>query len=163
MAAAKQLTVEEIELRTLMVDARLPALWRQFTSERNIYDHLMPERLLRFALTGKSKSAFAGEMLVSRQTLYNWREMYPDFRDAWEIFNSVRQNVLENQLLSSSKSGPIVARLRALSKIDKASWGDSKSVEVNPGVTPADREKDPEKAYLFMLNGEEADGGLSDD
>lgn len=155
----KGLTIDEMELRAVEIDSKLPRLYRCFTGERHVYDPLMPERLLRFAMTGKSRSAFAGLMLVSRQTLYNWREMHPEFREAWEIFEYVRQNVLEEQLLAAQKSGPVVARLRALSRVDGRTWGDKKEVVI--GGEKVDREVDPEKAYLFMLNGE-AEGGGAD-
>jgi hypothetical protein len=50
-----------------------------------VYNHDYPERLIALLSKGKTIVAFCAEVMVSKQTIYNWLDEHPKFKDAHEL------------------------------------------------------------------------------
>lgn len=79
------------------------------------YDPSYCEMLIRDMEDGYSVEAFAGLIGVSKQTLYNWFDQYPEFLDAKEIglsksrryFEGKGNTGLEHQVIRCEQSGTV--------------------------------------------------------
>lgn len=49
------------------------------------YDPKYCQEIIDFMSTGKSLTAFAGEIEINKATLYDWEKVHPDFHDAINI------------------------------------------------------------------------------
>jgi hypothetical protein len=79
---------------------------------------------------GYSLTAFAGSIRVSRETVYEWERVIPEFSDAVKSARAMRVNSLEGGLLSKELGGPqITARIFALKNACPPEWRDKHEVE----------------------------------
>lgn len=158
MAEKNSITVEEAQQRALQLDRDLDekgvVLPRPLNSSRTLYDLTMPERLLRFAMTGMSKGAFAGALMIHPNTLLNWCRLYPEFKEAYELFDYVRQHRLEMDALTMDEAPMIAVRLRALSRLDSG-WVDRKEVGIGGAGEPirVSHDAKPSEVYRHFIEG----------
>ena len=74
---------------------------------------------------GFSLTAFAGHVGVSRETIYEWARVHPEFSDAVKAAQAGRCNALEKGLLDQELAGPqITARIFALKNAAPLDWRD---------------------------------------
>lgn len=74
---------------------------------------------------GYSLTAFAGEIGVARETIYEWARVHPEFSDAVKAAMSARCCALEKGLLDQGLAGPqITARIFALKNAAPLDWRD---------------------------------------
>lgn len=65
--------------------ATLEAQARSVGGRPSKYDPAFCEAIIAHGAEGLSLNAFAGKISVSRRTLFNWAEQFPEFADAFEI------------------------------------------------------------------------------
>lgn len=83
------------------------------------------DRVIEFMKSGFSLTAFAGEIRVSRETIYEWARVHPEFSDAVRIAQASRTGTLEKGLLDQELAGPqITARIFALKNASPLDWRD---------------------------------------
>ena len=78
------------------------------------YDESYCEQLIEHCSEGLSFESFAGEIRVSRDTLYEWRKVHPEFSDAAKIAKECCRNFWENK----GRDGTI----GDLEKFNSGSW-----------------------------------------
>ena len=61
------------------------------------YDPKYCQMIVDFMSQGKSLTAFAGEIMVAKNTVYEWAKKYPEFQDATNIARQKCQQWWENQ------------------------------------------------------------------
>lgn len=81
--------------------------------------------VIAYMARGFSLTAFAGSIRVSRETIYEWARVHPEFSDAVRIAQSSRTASLEEGLLDQGFAGPqITARIFALKNASPLDWRD---------------------------------------
>lgn len=88
------------------------------------------DMLVAFGLTGRSMTAFAGELMVCKETLYTWIGCHPEFAQAARIFRAVRTNTLEREILDTSVASKVQARLSVLKNLNPDDWRDRKEYAI---------------------------------
>ncbi len=80
---------------------------------------------------GYSLTAFAGEIGVSRETVYEWERTIPEFSDAVKTARAKRTGFLEKDLLNNTMAGPqVTARIFALKNACAAEWREKQDIEM---------------------------------
>jgi Homeodomain-like domain-containing protein len=100
-----------------------------------VYDPSFSAEAIRFMSQGYSVTALAGHLLVSKETVYQWINRYPDFADAVNIGRSARVSALENKLLSTKMGVGVTAAIFALKNADPDEWKDLYNVQNDLRVT----------------------------
>ncbi len=89
------------------------------------YDAKYCGEVLDYMAKGFSLTAFAGSIRVSRDTIYEWAKVHPEFSDAVKAAMSSRVSSLEAGLLDEALAGPqITARIFALKNASPQDWRD---------------------------------------
>jgi hypothetical protein len=78
---------------------------------------------------GLSLTAFAGSILVARDTVYGWISAHRDFSDAVARARAARTLWLEQKLLKSRKGAETTAAMFALRNAQPDEWKDVRSVQ----------------------------------
>ena len=71
---------------------------------------------------GRSLTAFAGEIKVDVESLYEWIATHPDFSKAVKQAQAQRVNALEERLLSANNGGTAATSIFALKNACPAEW-----------------------------------------
>lgn len=83
-------------------------------------------RIIAFMTEGYSFSAFAGEVGVSIWTLQEWRNRFPDFREAAERGKAARLKTWESKAMDfafgRTEKGNAAVLLRGLAKASPEEW-----------------------------------------
>lgn len=88
------------------------------------------DAVMAFMGQGYSLTAFAGSIRVSRETVYEWERVIPEFSDAVKSARAMRVTCLEGGLLSGEAASPqITARIFALKNACPPEWRDKHEVE----------------------------------
>ncbi len=109
---------------------------------------------------GYSKTAFAGKIGVSRETLYEWSKEHPEFSYAVKIGETARTAALEEQLLAEDEGPRVTARIFALKNACPSEWREKQDVHVTDERGPMVSitvNMDPQeamRAYQEMLRSE---------
>lgn len=91
------------------------------------------DEVIAFMSQGYSITAFAGEIGVSRETLYAWEREFPEFSDALKRARPKRVLALERQLLGAKDKMQLTSAIFALKNADPNEWREK--VEVAQTVT----------------------------
>ena len=83
------------------------------------------------ARAGYSLTAFAGKVGVSRNTIDNWRKVYPEFDEACGVHKSARCRTLEGNLMSGQNT---VGSIFGLKNAAPEEWKDKHEVEHSGNV-----------------------------
>jgi hypothetical protein len=68
------------------------------------YEERFCQEVIDFVGSGHSLEAFAGRIGTTRQTVYHWKEMHPEFKEAvQQAFD--RRNILMEQMLKDLANG----------------------------------------------------------
>ena len=103
---------------------------------------------MEFMGQGYSKTAFAGSIGVSRDTILEWAKGYPEFSGAVKQGEAARTRFLEMELLSADTGPRVTSRIFALKNACPAEWRDKQELEhtgkeggpiVHREITDADR------------------------
>jgi hypothetical protein len=99
-------------------------------------------RVIAFMAQGFSLTAFAGEIGVSRETVYEWGKTLPQFSDALTRARAARALYWERRLLSAEKDSRAV--IFALRNACGDEWRDKPDVQVSVHNT-VDLSRPPEE------------------
>lgn len=69
------------------------------------YDPSFCDQVIELGKKGKTKTQMAAKFGVSRNTIYDWMNKYPDFQEAMDVAVSAAQNWWEKQLQRQTKTG----------------------------------------------------------
>lgn len=101
------------------------------------YDPSYCDLVIEDAREGYSLSAFAGGIMVSRQTITDWRKAHPDFDDACATAKVVRARFLETGMMKEDIPAPAMnARKFALVNCAEEDWRDQSTLK-HVGGDPA--------------------------
>ncbi len=90
-----------------------------------------PNQVYELMRQGFSIEACAGQMGVSKQTIYNWRDQYPELLDAIKRGESASQYFWEDLGISAITSGAkFNATVWIFNMKNRFGWRDRKDVEV---------------------------------
>jgi len=84
---------------------------------------------IEFMAQGYSLTAFAGEIGVSRETVYEWERSIPEFSDAVKKARAKRVGALERGLLTQENGPSVTARIFALKNACPDEWREKQQVE----------------------------------
>jgi len=95
------------------------------------------ERAIDFMKQGYSVTALAGHLEVSKDSVYDWINRYPDFCHAVSKGRAARVQALEAKLLTTSQGVGVTAAIFALKNADPDEWQDRYQTEVRVNVAIA--------------------------
>ena len=90
----------------------------------SLYDPAYCERAIEFMSEGYSVTALAGELRVSKDTVYEWIAAHADFSAAIKKGRACRVRALETKLLSTKIGVGVTAAIFALKNADPDEWRD---------------------------------------
>jgi hypothetical protein len=91
----------------------------------SLYDPKLCVDVVAYMGKGFSLTAFAGKIGVSRECIYEWARVHPEFSSAVKSAQSARCTALEEGLLDQTLAGPqITARIFALKNAAPLDWRD---------------------------------------
>ena len=94
------------------------------------YDPAYCDAVIEDAKLGFSLSAFAGGIQVDRDTITEWRKVYPDFDHACRIAKLVRARMLETDMIRLDIPAPAMnARKLALANCAEDDWRDQTTLK----------------------------------
>ena len=77
-----------------------------------LYTPEMCQKLIDIRKTGKSVTKFCAEVGIHKDTLYEWRKIYPEFSDAFKLAKMYAQDAWEDRLevmmLDKTVNSPLV-------------------------------------------------------
>ncbi|MCB0739208.1 MAG: hypothetical protein KDC92_16985 [Bacteroidetes bacterium] len=92
------------------------------------YDPSYCERLIKHMESGLSYEAFAGELGVAKQTIYNWEKAHPEFLDAKRVGASKSQLFWEKAgvhgMFMGGKDNPFNATVWVFNMKNRFGWRD---------------------------------------
>lgn len=105
------------------------------------YEPVFCERVIEFLKDGFSLAAFAGEIGVSRATVYNWVDAHPEFMDAVKTgqAGSVLWWERANRSLAMGGDGNATSIIFGLKNRAADEWRDVKATEISgPNGSPVE-------------------------
>jgi hypothetical protein len=87
------------------------------------------EAVLDYMAQGYSLSAFAGSIKKSKDQIYDWLSVHPEFANAVSRARMTRVAALEVKLLRSKKGAETSASIFALRNADPSEWRDIRNVQ----------------------------------
>ena len=90
------------------------------------YEDTYPERVELHLSQGFTLASWAGDVGVSRETVYNWSEKYPEFLDAIKVGRSKGMLVWERRLADQALKGEgnTAAIIFAMKNLYRDDWAD---------------------------------------
>lgn len=92
------------------------------------YDPAYGEMLVAHCAQGLSIKAFAAVVDVTRDTLYEWARVHPEFASAMDRARSQMQLALEKAVLGTKNATEASVRLRLLANLDADTWREKKDI-----------------------------------
>ena len=96
------------------------------------------EAVVEFGRQKMSLTAFAGSILVSRETLSEWMRQHPDFSAACKQHSAVRTMALERGLFEAQIGPQVGAHIFALKNASPHEWRDKQEIDHQVNLTIAD-------------------------
>jgi hypothetical protein len=93
------------------------------------------QRAIEFMGQGYSVTALAGHLGMSKDAIYDWINLYPDFCHAVNMGRAARVAALEAKLLSTSQGVGVTAAIFALKNADPDEWQDRYYTETSVNVS----------------------------
>jgi len=93
------------------------------------------QRAIEFMGQGYSVTALAGHLGMSKDAIYDWINLYPDFRHAVNMGRAARVAALEAKLLATSQGVGVTAAIFALKNADPNEWQDRYYTETTVNVS----------------------------
>jgi DNA-binding XRE family transcriptional regulator len=110
-----------------------------------LYDPSYCQIAIDFMAQGYSQTALAGHLSISKDTLYEWMKVHPEFSDAIKIARPKRVMALEIGMLNTESSAVVNARKFALINADKEEWRLPQTMERPQDVEAESKELDFKK------------------
>jgi hypothetical protein len=107
------------------------------------------QRAIEFMGQGYSVTALAGHLGMSKDAIYDWINLYPDFCHAIRIGRAARVAALEAKLLTTSQGVGVTAAIFALKNADPDEWQDRYQTETKVAVSI---EKVPDAELLAIIS-----------
>jgi hypothetical protein len=101
------------------------------------------QRAIEFMGEGYSVTALAGHLEMSKDAIYDWINLYPDFCHAINMGRAARVAALETKLLTTSQGVGVTAAIFALKNADPDEWQDRYHTETTVNV-PIEKISDAE-------------------
>lgn len=95
------------------------------------YDPAYCEQIIACMARGYSKTAFAGEIGVSRDTVVEWAKVHDEFSVAVKIAEAARVKHLETGLLMGETGPKVTSFIFALKNADPQEWRDKQEREIS--------------------------------
>jgi hypothetical protein len=92
------------------------------------------QRAIEFMGQGYSVTALAGHLGMSKDAIYDWINLYPNFCHAINKGRAARVAALEKKLLSTSQGVGVTAAIFALKNADPTEWQDRYNTESTVNV-----------------------------
>ncbi len=112
---------------------------RQSRGRPSTYDPSFCDRVIELMGEGLSFAAVAGALGVSRDTIYAWAEVHPEFSDTKKTGKAAAQLFWERQLIATAKGlvtgSPTTAIIFGLKNRAPLDWRDKTEVE-HKGTIP---------------------------
>jgi DNA-binding XRE family transcriptional regulator len=105
-----------------------------------LYKEAYCEEAISYMGLGYSLTAFAGEIGVSRETVYEWERSIPEFSDAIKKARAKRVWALEKKLLTAAASSEVTTAIFSLKNACPSEWRDK--IEIDQTVTQKPAEVD---------------------
>lgn len=102
------------------------------------YDPAYCAEVIQAGTRGFSLTAFAGMILVARDTLSEWMNVHPDFSAAIKIHAAARTAFLEGRLIGAASSPVVISSIFALKNAAPGEWREKQEVNMNVNLTLAD-------------------------
>jgi len=99
-----------------------------------LYDPAYCISVIEIMGEGYSLTAFAGEIRVSKDAVYEWIDRHADFRHAVQIARAARLRALERKLLTTKIGVGVTAAIFALKNADPDEWRDMYQTETTVNV-----------------------------
>jgi hypothetical protein len=93
------------------------------------------QRAIEFMRQGYSVTALAGHLGMSKDAIYDWINLYPDFCHAINMGRAARVAALEAKLLTTSQGVGVTAAIFALKNADPDEWQDRYTAETKVNVS----------------------------
>jgi hypothetical protein len=93
------------------------------------------QRAIDYMGQGFSLTALAGHLGMSKDAIYDWINLYPDFRHAVNMGRAARVAALEAKLLATSQGVGVTAAIFALKNADPDEWQDRYHTETRVNVS----------------------------
>ena len=103
------------------------------------YSEAYCNEAISFMGLGYSLTAFAGEIGVSRETIYEWERSIPEFSDAIKIARAKRVLALEQKMLTAETNQQLTASIFGLKNACPPEWRDKVEIDHNTTVTHVHR------------------------
>lgn len=102
----------------------------------SLYSEAYCNEVISFMSDGYSLTAFAGEIGVSRETIYQWKSVHPKFADALTKGHAKRMQWWEKRLqtLADSGTGNAAAIIFALKNLSPDDWRDKHEISQSSTV-----------------------------
>lgn len=84
------------------------------------------EMLIKHMSAGLSVEAFSGEVRASKQTIYNWMKLYPDFLDAKRIGEGLSRLFWEKKGIEGMQTPGFNASIWIFNLKNRFGWADKK-------------------------------------
>jgi transposase len=98
------------------------------------YEPEFCERVVEFMAKGYSKEAVAGELWITKDTLYEWEKRYPEFSDALkqgvELSRKFWEKTAIDNIVYSQKGRKADAVLWIFNMKNRFGWSDKKEIEL---------------------------------
>jgi hypothetical protein len=116
------------------------------------YDPEFADRVIPFMADGYSLTAFAGEIGVSRQTIYNWAERHPEFLDAVKTGEAASQLWWErrNRGFAETGEGNATAIIFGLKNRAAEDWCDKRDINLSGNFTVVINKPEPIVRDVFL-------------
>lgn len=98
------------------------------------YDPSYCDKIVEFMGLGYSKTAFAGDIGVSRDTVLEWSKEHPEFSGAVKRAEAARTRALELTLIAGETGPKVTAHIFALKNASPEEWRDKQEIEHSGGV-----------------------------
>lgn len=122
----------------------------------SLYRQTYCEEAISCLAQGYSLAAFAGTIGVTRQTVYEWQEVHPEFSDAVKVGQAKSAAWWEARLRKQSEAneGNVTATIFGLKNRARDDWSDMTRTEVTgkdgKDLLPADRELTRQAAFVLL-------------
>lgn len=95
-----------------------------------MFDISVGEKVIELSNQGYSLEAIAGELGVTRKTIYTWRQKYPEFAHLCEVAQGKRLFAWEKKIIDAESGPAVQAATLALRGSGLNIWQDRKQLDV---------------------------------
>lgn len=122
-------------------DEEFQALKTRLAGRPTSYTPEIGIKVVREMEKGFSLAAAAAAFDISRQTIYNWKDQFPEFDELVKVAMVKRQRFLENRLMETNSGAVVTSTMFALKNAGAQDWREKQDIELSgPGGAPIQTE-----------------------